>query len=139
MPDTEPDKQQDGKVEPQTEQAGQPGGTPQETEAERLERRGRERHRIEVLGVVLLASREGRAAARAVNVSLGGILLESEAGLPGVGQEVELSFSIEELGLIFSIPGRVVRRPEQNQAAIQFHQESDKLRRVIEKALGVPR
>ncbi len=135
MPDNGPDQEKHEKGEAEVEHPAEG-----ESNAEQPpDRRGRERHRIDVLGVVLFASREGRGAARAVNVSLGGILLESESRLPGVGQEVELSFSFEELGLIFSIPGRVVRQPQANQAAVQFQQESDKLRRVIERALGASR
>ena len=87
--------------------------------------------------MVLYHSRAARGAARAVNVSLGGILLESEFPWPPEGADVELSFSIEEYGLIFSVPGKIVRLVGEKQAAIHFHEESEFLRRVIEKALGV--
>ncbi len=106
------------------------------------ERRDRERHAILVLGMVLFHSQAARGTARAINVSLGGILLESQIPFPPVGAEIELSFSIEEYGLIFSIGGKVARhvatdKPGVHQAGVQFHEESDQLRRVIEKALGV--
>lgn len=100
------------------------------------ERRRRERHAIPVLGMVLYHAAAARGAAVAINVSLGGILLETELPWPPVGAEVELSFSIEEHGLIFSLPGKIVR-VEDDRAAVQFHEESEQLRRVIEKALGV--
>ena len=87
--------------------------------------------------MVLYHSRTARGAARAVNVSLGGILLESELPWPPVGADVELSFSIEEYGIIFSVPGKIVRLVGERQAGVQFHEESEFLKRVIEKALGV--
>ena len=100
------------------------------------ERRSRDRHALPVLGMVLCHAAALRGTAIAINVSLGGILLESEMPWPPAGTEVELSFSIEEYGLIFSVPGKAVR-VEGKRAAVQFHEESPQLKRVIEKALGV--
>ena len=102
------------------------------------ERRGRERHEISGLGVVLFRSREARGTTRAINVSLGGILLESEFSWPAIGSPVELTFSMEEHGLMFSVPGHIVRHVGEARAAVQFHEESEKLRSVIQKALGTP-
>lgn len=87
------------------------------------------------LRAVLFRAAAARGTAVARNVSLGGIMLESEMPWPPVGNEIELTFSVEEEGLMFSLPGRVVR-VEGPRAAIAFPEESPKLRRVIEKALG---
>lgn len=100
------------------------------------DRRQRDRHSMPVLGMVLFDAGLARGTAQAVNVSIGGILLESEARWPPLGTEVELSFSIEEYGLIFSVHGKIVRL-EGQRAAVQFHAESSQIKRVIEKALGV--
>ena len=45
-----------------------------------------------------------------------------------------MTFSVEEHGLMFSVPDRIAR-VEGPRAGIAFHEESDKLREVIQKAL----
>lgn len=105
-------------------------------ETETSERRYRDRHVLPVVGAVLYHAAAMRGTAMAINVSLGGILLESGTPWPAVGTEVELTFSIEDYGLMFSVPGKLVR-VEGKRAAVQFQEESAQLKRVIEKALGV--
>ena len=46
-----------------------------------------------------------------------------------------MTFSVEEHGLMFSLPGRIAR-VEGPRAGIAFHEESEKLQQVIERALG---
>ena len=103
--------------------------------AEGAERRSRKRHTLPALRAVLFQTGNVRGTAIAHNVSLGGMLLESEHPWPPVGAEIELTFSVEEYGLMFSLPGRIAR-VEGPRAGIAFHEESDELRQVIQKALG---
>ena len=103
--------------------------------AEGAEKRSRKRHALPALGAVLFQAGNERGTAIARNVSLGGILLESEHPWPPVGADIELTFSVEEHGLMFSLPGRIAR-VEGPRAGIAFHEESEKLQQVIEKALG---
>ncbi len=100
------------------------------------ERRSRQRHVLSVVGAVLYRSATARGTALAINVSLRGILLQSEMPWPPVDEQVELTFSIEEYGLMFSVPGKMVR-VEGKLAAVQFQEDSPQMKRVIEKALGV--
>ena len=103
--------------------------------AEGAEKRSRKRHALPALGAVLFHTASARGAAIARDVSVGGILLESEHPWPPVGTAIELTFSVEEYGLMFSLTGRVAR-VEGLRAGIAFQEESEKLQQVIEKALG---
>ena len=103
--------------------------------AEGAERRSRKRHALPALGMVLFHAPSGRGTAIARDVSIGGILLESENPWPPAGSEIELTFSVEEYGLMFSLPGRIARL-EGLRAGIAFREESEKLQQVIERALG---
>ena len=57
--------------------------------AEGVERRSRKRHTLPALRAVLFQTGNARGTAVARNVSLGGILLESEHPWPAVGAEIE--------------------------------------------------
>ena len=103
--------------------------------AEGAERRSRKRHALPALGAVLFHAASERGTAIARDVSIGGILLESQNPWPPVGTEIELTFSVEEYGLMFSLPGKIARL-EGLQAGIAFREESEKVRQIIERAMG---
>lgn len=72
--------------------------------------------------------------AKGINISQGGILLETSGGLE-VGQQLELSFSLPQIAEVLSVTGQVVRSEPPDRIGIQFTAIDPEVSEAIEAYL----
>jgi CheY-like chemotaxis protein len=87
--------------------------------------------RLPLRTVVTCRSDPHRFTSASLNISEGGMLLETSGGLE-VGREVELRFSVPQTSLVLNPRATVIRRGAPDHMAVQFHDLSVEDRNAIQ-------
>ncbi len=92
--------------------------------------------RLPLRTVVTCRMDEHQFTSASINVSEGGMLLETSGGLE-LGREVELRFSVPQIPDVLNPRGKVVRREPPDRMAIQFADLSSEDRKAIQAYIAI--